>query len=135
MVYLTRRERFNAAHRLYNVKWSEEKNRAVFGKCANHNFHGHNYDLYVTVKGTPDPDTGFIVNAHWLGKIIKEQIIEPLDHSNLNTDVPFLKDIFPSTENVVIAIWKQLVPHLEGCQLHCIKLVETENIYAEYYGE
>lgn len=137
MVYLTRKEHFNAAHKLYNENWSEEQNREVFGKCANTNWHGHNYNLYVTVKGTPDPNTGFIINVKELAKIMKERVVEQLDHKNLNMDVPFLQGKMPSTETLVIEIWKQLDTAIkaEGCQLHCVKLYETENIYAEYFGE
>lgn len=137
MVYLTRKEHFNAAHKLYNESWSEERNREVFGKCANANWHGHNYNLYVTVKGTPDPDTGFIMNVKELSIIIKNEVIEQLDHKNLNMDVPFLKGMMASTENLAVVIWKRLEPHIakHGCALHCIKLYETENIYAEYFGE
>lgn len=137
VVYLTRKEHFNAAHKLYNDSWSEEKNREVFGKCANANWHGHNYNLYVTVKGQPDPDTGFIMNVKELGDIIKDEVVEHLDHKNLNLDVPFLKGKMASTETLVLAIWERLEKHItpHGCQLHCVKLYETENIYAEYYGE
>ncbi|MCB0662068.1 MAG: 6-carboxytetrahydropterin synthase [Saprospiraceae bacterium] len=136
MVYLTRRERFNAAHKLWVDDWSDEKNRTMFGKCANANWHGHNYTLYVTVKGMPDPVTGFIIDVKKLGDIIKEVIIERLDHCNLNLDVDFIpKNSQPTTENLVILIWKELEPHIQGCSLHCVKLVETENIYAEYFGE
>ena len=135
MVYLTRREHFNGAHRLANPSWSEEKNVEVFGKCANKNWHGHNFDVFVTVKGTPNPDTGFIINAHDLAKIMKREIVERLDHNNFNMDVPEFQNVLPSTENVVQQIWKWVVPHIKGCQLHCIKLVETENIYVEYFGE
>lgn len=137
MVYLTRKEHFNAAHKLYNDTWTEEKNRQVFGKCANANWHGHNYNLYVTVKGTPDPDTGFIMNVKVLSQIIKDHVVEQLDHKNLNLDVPFLKGKMASTENLVIEIWKILEPLIEqnGATLHCVKLFETENIYAEYFGE
>lgn len=134
MIYLTRRERFNAAHRLYNPKWTEEQNRDVFGKCANANWHGHNYELFVTVKGEPDPDTGFVVNAHTLSQTIQRVIIDKVDHSNLNLDVDFLRNTLPSTENFAKAIWHELAPHIAPTQLHCIKLCETENIYAEYYG-
>jgi len=134
MVFLTRRERFNAAHRLYNKEWSDEKNLEVFGKCSNHNFHGHNFELFVTVKGEPDPDTGFIVNAHLLSILLKNEIIEKLDHQNLNLDVDFLEGILPSSENIAIAIWNVLENLLTDCELHCIKLVETENIFVEYYG-
>lgn len=136
MLYLTRRETFNAAHRLYNNYWTEEQNADVFGKCANKNWHGHNYTLYVTVKGEPDPDTGFIINVKELSKIIKEYVVDKLDHTNLNLDVDFIpKNIHPTTENLARIIWQQLVPHIKGCALHAIKLYETENIYAEYFGE
>lgn len=142
MVYLTRREHFNGAHRLFNAKWSDEQNEAVFGKCANKNWHGHNFDLFVTVKGDPDPDTGFVINAHELSRILKNEVVEKLDHKNFNLDVPELKDTLPSIENIIILIWKWIEPHLpagqaglKNCRLHCIKLVETENIYVEYYGK
>ena len=135
MVYLTRKERFNAAHRLFNPKWSDERNEAVFGKCANKHFHGHNYNLFVTVKGVTDPDTGLIVNLKDLSRLINTRIIDKLDHKNLNLEVDFLNGVIPSTENVVKAIWKELEPHLIGCRLFSIKLFETENNYAEYFGE
>ena len=136
MVYITRRERFNAAHKLWVDDWSEEKNFEVFGKCANKNWHGHNYELFVTVKGKPNPITGFVIDVKKLSKLVNELVISQLDHSNLNLDVDFIpKHLQPTTENLVILIWQQLETHLVGCQLHSIKLVETENIYAEYFGE
>lgn len=136
MVYLTRVEHFNAAHKLYNPAWTKEKNDEVFGKCANDNWHGHNYELYVTVKGQPDTDTGFLFDAKKLSIIIKDHIIEQLDHKNLNLDVDFMKGKMCSSENLVIEIWNQLQPHLPGnIQLHCIKLYETPRIYVEYFGE
>jgi len=136
MVYLTRIEHFNAAHKLYNPHWNREKNDEVFGKCANENWHGHNYELYVTVKGVPDPGTGFIFDVKKLSGIILEHVIEKLDHRNLNMDVDFLKDKMCSTENLVIGIWKELKPHLpQGIELHCLKLYETPKIYVEYFGE
>jgi len=135
MVYLTRKEHFNAAHLMYVTGWSEEKNFEYFGKCANKNYHGHNYNVYITVKGKPDEETGFIMNVKELSKIIKKEVSERLDHRNLNEDVPEFKHLLPSTENVCIQIWKWLEPHITGCQLHCIRLYETENIYTEYYGE
>lgn len=136
MVYLTRQEHFNAAHKLYNPSWSKEKNEQVFGKCANENWHGHNYDLYVTVKGKPDPDTGFLFDVKRLSTIIKEQVIEKLDHKNLNMDVDFMQGKMCSTENLAIAIWNVLKPHIPNTvQLHCIKLYETPRIYIEYFGE
>lgn len=134
MVYLTRKEHFNAAHRLWVDDWTEERNRAVFGRCANDNYHGHNFDVFVTVKGEPDPDTGFVMNAHTLGQLIRTHITDVLDHRNLNLDDTFMKGIQPSTENMVMAMWRALEPSLEGCRLHCIKLVETEKIFVEYYG-
>lgn len=135
MIYLTRREHFNAAHRLFNEKWSEEKNVAVFGKCANKNWHGHNYVLYVTVKGDPDPDTGFIMDAKKLSELIKKEITDLFDHKNLNIDTPYFNELLPSTENFCKVIWNILEHKLSGGVLHCIKLQETENIYAEYFGE
>ncbi len=136
MVYLTRIEHFNAAHRLYNPEWSPEKNEVVFGKCANANWHGHNYELYVTIKGQPNPDTGFLFDVKKLSQLILQYVIEPLDHKNLNLDVPFLKGRMCSTEILAVAIWKQLEPHLPSdVQLHCIKLYETPRIFVEYFGE
>lgn len=136
MVYLTRVEHFNAAHKLYNPSWSVEKNEEVFGKCANENWHGHNYELYVTVKGAPDPETGFVFDVKRLSNIIREHVIEKVDHRNLNVDVDFMKDKMCSTENLAIEIWKQLAPQLpSGIRLHCIKLYETPRIYVEYFGE
>lgn len=135
MVYLTRREHFNAAHKLYNADWSEAKNEEVFGKCSNANWHGHNFDLFITVKGDPDPDTGFIVNVKDLSRIINREIIDELDHKNLNLDVSWMTGIMPSIENLIIKIWGRLEPFMVTCELHCVKLVETENIYAEYFGK
>jgi 6-pyruvoyltetrahydropterin/6-carboxytetrahydropterin synthase len=136
MVYLTRQEHFNAAHKLYNPNWSNEQNNAVFGVCANENWHGHNYDLYVTVKGTPDPETGFVYDVKKLSQLIKSQVIDKLDHKNLNLDVDFMTGKLCSTENLAIAIWEQLAPHLpSSVELHCIKLYETPRIYVEYFGK
>jgi len=137
MIHITRRENFNAAHKLYNAKWSEEQNNEVFGKCSNPNWHGHNYNLYVTVKGKVNQDTGYSVNLKELSSIIRKYITDKLDHKNLNLDVDFLKDLMPSTENVAIAIWNELKPHVNklDCQLFSIKLHETENNYVEYFGE
>ena len=136
MVYLTRQEHFNAAHKLYNPHWSNEQNNAVFGVCANENWHGHNYDLYVTVKGNPDPETGFVYDVKKLSQLIKGQVIDKLDHKNLNLDVDFMTGKLCSTENLAIAIWEQLAPHLpSSVELHCIKLYETSRIYVEYFGK
>ncbi|MCS6991619.1 MAG: 6-carboxytetrahydropterin synthase [Chitinophagales bacterium] len=134
MVYLTRRERFSAAHRLYHPGLSEEENERVFGPCANPNYHGHNYELFVTVRGEPDPQTGLIMNLKELSQLIRREVIEYLDHRNLNEEVPFLQGIVPSCENVAKAIFHRLQPLLHGCALHSVKLVETENNFAEYFG-
>lgn len=137
MVYITKIEHFNAAHKLWNESWDVEKNKKVFGKCANENYHGHNYELHVTVKGELNKDTGFVINAKDLGSIIKEHIIELVDHNNLNVDVEFMKGKFTSAENLAIAIWdilKDLIIQ-NGCSLHCIKIIETRSIYVEYFGE
>ena len=136
MIYISRKEHFNAAHKLYNPAWTKERNVEVFGPCANENWHGHNFDLYVTVKGTPDADTGFIIDAKRLSAIIKNEITEKLDHKNLNLDVDFLQGKMCSTENLAVTIWQRLAPHLpEGVELHCIRLFETPRIFVEYFGE
>lgn len=136
MVYLTRVEHFNAAHKLQNPNWTEAENIKIFGKCANANWHGHNYELHVTVKGNPNPETGFIFNAKELGQLMKELIVEQVDHRNLNLDVPFMKGKFTSAENLIIGIWDELNPHIEkrGASLHKMLLKETPNIYVEYFG-
>jgi 6-pyruvoyltetrahydropterin/6-carboxytetrahydropterin synthase len=135
MVYLTRAEHFNAAHKLANPKWSKEKNEEVFGACANENWHGHNYEILVTVKGEPDAETGFLFDVKKLSQLINKYVIDALDHKNLNIDVPFMQGQMCSTENLVIAIWKQLEPHIPAqVKLHCIKLYETPRIYVEYFG-
>ena len=136
-IYVTRKEHFNAAHKLWNDSWSNEKNFAIFGKCANKNWHGHNYELYVTVKGNVDPETGYVVDLKKLSILLKDEVTEKLDHKNLNLDVDFMEGILASTENLTFAIWDILAPKIEalGCQLHCVKLYETINNFAEYYGE
>ena len=135
-IYITRRETFNAAHKLYREDWSEEKNWEVFGKCSNKNWHGHNFSIYVTVKGVPSEDTGFVINLKDLSALLKREVVEPLDHKNLNLDVPFLKGMLASTENMAIQIWERIKgPIAEaGGELVKIKLVETENNFVEYYG-
>ncbi|HRN79437.1 MAG TPA: 6-carboxytetrahydropterin synthase [Ferruginibacter sp.] len=135
MVYITRIEHFNAAHKLYNPAWSKEQNDTVFGKCANENWHGHNFELHVTIKGIPDTDTGFVYDAKKLSAIIREYIIEHLDHKNLNLEVDFMKDKLCSIENLVMGIWNRLVQHLpESVKLHKLLLKETPTIYVEYFG-
>ncbi|MBE0650956.1 MAG: 6-carboxytetrahydropterin synthase [Bacteroidales bacterium] len=136
MIHITRRERFNAAHRLFKPEYSDEKNLQVFGKCSNPNWHGHNYELFVTVSGEIDPETGFLINLKGLSKLIRERIIEKIDHKNINLEVEFMKGRMASTENLAIAIWEQLEkPILAlGSKLHCIKVYESENNYVEYFG-
>lgn len=137
MVYLTRRETFNAAHKLHVEEWSDEKNRTTFGKCSNRNWHGHNYQLFVTVAGQPDPLTGFVLDAKKLSVIVKEEVIDQVDHQNFNLDVDWIpKGIQPTTENIIIAFWNRLEGRINdlGAKLYSLRLHETENIYAEYFG-
>lgn len=137
MIYITRRERFNAAHRLFRPEFTDQKNLEVFGKCSNPNWHGHNYELYVTVKGKIDPSTGFLVNLKKLSQIIREQVIQNLDHKNINLEVDFMQGKLASTENLAVGIWKMLNPHVLNlnAQLHCVKVVESENNFVEYFGD
>ncbi len=136
MVYITRIEHFNAAHKLFNPAWSKEKNEDIFGKCANENWHGHNFDLHVTVKGVPDVETGFVFDAKKLSVIIKEYVTDVIDHKNLNVDVEFMHGKICSIENLVIGIWEQLKNNLPvTAQLHALKLYETPRIFVEYFGE
>lgn len=136
MIYITRRERFNAAHRLFRSNYSDEKNAAVFGKCSNPLWHGHNYELFVTVKGEVDPETGFLVNLKTLSTLIETLVIDKLDHKNINLEVDFMKGQLASTENLAIGIWNELAKPVGalGAELHCIKLCETENNFVEYFG-
>ncbi len=136
MVYLTRVEHFNAAHKLLNADWTPEKNMEVFGKCTNENWHGHNYEIHVTVKGNLQADTGFVFNAKRLSVIINEYVCDKVDHKNLNMDVDFMKNKITTCENLTIAFWDQMYPVIkaEGVELHCVKLYETERIYSEYFG-
>lgn len=137
MIYLTRVETFSAAHRLYNPNWDFEKNYEVFGKCSHENWHGHNYELHVTVKGNIDLETGFVINAKVLSKIIKEQVLSIVDHKNLNIDVPFLKNKFTTVENLAKGIWDILENKVKewNASLYCVRIHETPRIYVEYYGE
>ncbi len=136
MIYITRRERFNAAHRLFRHDFTDEQNLEVFGKCSNPNWHGHNYELFVTVKGNIDDNTGFLVNLKSLSKIIKQFIICKLDHKNINLEVDFMEGKFASTENLSVGIWNELEQQIMelGADLHCVKVVESENNFVEYFG-
>ena len=122
---------------LWNYGWSDQKNFEVFGKCANKNWHGHNFELFVTVKGEVNEDTGFVVNLKDLAKIIKEKVIDKLDHKNLNLDVDFMKDKMASTEVLAISIWQQLEKNISNidAKLHSVKIKETENNFVEYFGK
>ena len=137
MIYITRKASFNAAHKLSRPDWTEDKNTEVYGKCANPNWHGHNYHLYVTVKGEINPETGFLVDLKWLKDITNTYVVEKIDHKNLNLDVDFMQGKLASTENLAIAIWEQLVNLIaeSGAQLHSIKIYETENNFVEYFGQ
>lgn len=136
MMYITRRERFNAAHRLFREDYSDEKNLEVFGKCSNPKWHGHNYELFVTVKGDIHPDTGFVINLKTLSELINVKIIDKIDHKNMNLEVDFMKNKMASTEVLAKSIFEELESEILnlGAQLHCIKLCETENNFVEYYG-
>ncbi len=139
MIYVSRKEHFNAAHKLYNPDWSEEKNIEMFGPCANANWHGHNFELIVTVKGQPSPDTGFVIDLKALSSLIKREVIEKVDHKNLNLDVPFMKDKMASCENIIAEFWEILSPKIKAiephAELHSLKLYETPRNFVEYFGE
>jgi 6-pyruvoyltetrahydropterin/6-carboxytetrahydropterin synthase len=138
MIYVSRKEHFCAAHKLYNPAWSKEKNLEVFGGCANENWHGHNFELEVTVAGAPDPDTGFVIDFKKLGELIKLEVLEKVDHKNLNLDVDFMKDKLTSCENLVVEFWKILSPliakHSRYGKLHSLKLMETAGNHVQYFG-
>ena len=138
MIYISRVEHFNAAHKLYNPNWTEEKNIEVFGPCCNHNWHGHNFDLIVTVKGDPEEDTGFVIDLKKLSVLIRKEIIEKVDHKNLNLDVEFMIDKFASTEILAMEFWEILAPQIKTmapkADLHSIKLYETPRNFVEYFG-
>ncbi len=136
MIYITRREHFSAAHRLFNPDWSEEKNREVYGACSNPLWHGHNYILWVTIKGEVNELTGYVCDLKKLSRIIKLRVIDQLDHKNINLEVEFMKDKKVSTENLAKAVWEQLEQEVSelGVRLHSVKLEETENNFVEYFG-
>ena len=136
MIYITRRERFCSAHRMFRSEWSDEKNLQVFGKCSNPNWHGHNYILWVTVKGEASSENGFVMNINILKQVILEKVIAKVDHKNINLDVDFMMGKIATTENLAIAVWNELKPSIEeqGALLHCVKIEETENNFIEYYG-
>ncbi|MCU0363794.1 MAG: 6-carboxytetrahydropterin synthase [Bacteroidales bacterium] len=137
MIYLTRRERFSAAHRMFRPDWTDDQNSKVFGKCSNPNWHGHNYILWVTIKGEPSPENGFVLNMTSLKEIILSRVIVKLDHRNINTEVDFMEGKIATTENLAVSIWNELEPEINraGAFLHCVKIEETENNTVEYYGQ
>lgn len=137
IAYITRRERFNAAHRLFSSELTDEENLKVYGKCTHPNWHGHNFELFVTVKGEIDKKIGYVTNLTNISKLIKELIIDKIDHRNINLDVDFMQGKIASTENLALAIWGELKKPIEklGITLHCVKIQETENNYVEYFGE
>lgn len=135
MLYVSRREVFSASHRLFDANLSDEENEIIFGKCSNPNGHGHNYTLEVTVCGDVNPSTGYLIDLKLLKKIIKKNIIQKVDHKNLNLDVDFLSGKIPTVENIAIAIWDQLENRIPSGKLYSVKIRETENNYVEYKGK
>lgn len=135
MVYLTRKAEFSASHHYHNPEFSAEENRRIFGKCNNPNGHGHNYTLEVTVKGEVDRKTGFVVDLKQLKDVMNREVIEALDHRYLNKEVPEFKDRIPTTENIAIAAWKRLEKKLNVAKLHRVRVYETPELWADFYGE
>jgi 6-pyruvoyltetrahydropterin/6-carboxytetrahydropterin synthase len=135
MIYITRKLEFCASHRLFNPEYSDEKNAEVFGLCNNPNGHGHNYVMEVTVRGDVHPETGMVLDLKALKKLVNEEIILKVDHKNLNVDVPFLKDVIPTAENLAIHFWEVLESKLESGQLYEIKLYESERNFVIYRGD
>ena len=132
---VTRRVHFNAAHRLDNPRFDAEWNARTYGPCNNAHWHGHNYVLEVSVRGEPDPDTGYVVDLGALKAVLEEAIVKPCDHRNLNVEVPFLAGVIPSTENLVIAFWHEIAARLpDRGKLHRVRLYETERNFADYHG-
>lgn len=136
MIYITRRERFNAAHRLFRSDYSDNQNYKVFGKCSNPNWHGHNYELFITIRGEINPKTGFLVNLKKVSEIVQKKIIDKIDHKNINLEVDFMHQKMASTEVLAKSIFEELEHEIStlGADLYCIKLCETENNFVEYYG-
>lgn len=137
IAYITRRERFSAAHRLFREDFSEQENYENFGNCSHPNWHGHNFELYVTLKGEINPTLGFVANLKTVSKLIKQLVVDKLDHKNINLDVEFMKGKLASTENLAVSVWDVLEDPIKqlGAQLYCIKIQETENNFVEYFGE
>ncbi len=135
MILLTRRAEFSASHYYWNDKFSAEENERIFGKCANRNGHGHNYTLEVTVEGSVDPVTGFVIDLKWLRDVIEREVLNVYDHRHLNLEVPEFRTAIPTTENIAIAVWNRLAPAMNGAKLQRVRIYETPDIFADYYGE
>src|SRR5664279_185839 len=135
MILLTRKDEFSAAHYYWNEDFSAEENARIFGKCANRNGHGHNYTLEVTVEGSVDPVSGFVVDLKWLRDVIDHEVLQVYDHRHLNLEVPEFKTAIPTTENIAIAIWNRLAPKLESAKLHRVRVYVMPDLFADYYGE
>jgi 6-pyruvoyltetrahydropterin/6-carboxytetrahydropterin synthase len=133
-VTVTRRLTFNAAHRVHNPALSDSENDALFGKCNNPNWHGHNYVLEVSVTGPIDDRTGYVIDLGALKRLVQDTVVDRVDHRNLNIEVEFMRDVIPTTENIVVAFWRVLEPRLRPARLTRLKLWETENNYVEYQG-
>jgi 6-pyruvoyltetrahydropterin/6-carboxytetrahydropterin synthase len=131
-ISISRKEHFNAAHRLFNAEWTFEKNEAVFGKCNNPNYHGHNYELIVTLIGESDPETGYVYDLKVLSDLIRENILKHFDHKNLNLDTPYFKNLNPTAENIAVVIWHILRQLIDNRYELKIKLYETERNFVEY---
>ena len=131
---ISRKAHFNAAHKLYRPDWSDEKNESVFGKCANDNFHGHNYDLTVSLTGKVNPETGYVYDLGKLKDIIKQEVEDYLDHKNLNLDIPEFKNLNPTAENIAILIYDRLINHFKPDYKLKITLFETPRNFVEYSG-
>jgi 6-pyruvoyltetrahydropterin/6-carboxytetrahydropterin synthase len=135
MIYLTRKCEFSASHYYHNPGLSPEENRGLFGKCNNPNGHGHNYTLEVTVKGEVNPRSGFVIDLKDLNEVLSREVLDTFDHRFLNKEVPEFATQIPTTENIAISIWKRLEPQLEGVSLHRVRVYETPDLFADFYGE
>lgn len=135
MILLTRKAEFSAAHYYWNEHWSAEENARVFGRCANRNGHGHNYTLEVTVAGEVDAGSGFVVDLKQLKEVMEREVVRVYDHRHLNREVPEFKSAVPTTENMAIAIWKRLEGKIAGAKLQRVRVYETADLFADYYGE
>ncbi len=135
MIYVTRRAHFSASHRLFNPTYTAEQNEAVFDKCNNINGHGHNYTIEVTVRGLPDPATGYVIDLKQLARIIDREILDKVDHKHLNYDVEMLRGVIPTAENIAVTFWQAIAPSITGGILHAVKVCESDNNFVEYFGE